>query len=1449
MSKNLKIHEEELDNLLNYDPDLEIDLDEIDPPLETKEVSSNCCTSLWSGTKRLTKRILGFQENQAEYDAFLKSKEYEEDELSDRDTGESTASWVSIILFMWFTPFMKLGRKRPLRLNDLGRLLPLWRPRECTEDLSAHWQSELDNSETRSPSFLRALWRTYRRSLFITGLIRSWRLTSGLSPLILKWVIEVIENPGSKPVWYGVGLVFTNIFIILIGVVMFEHYIIQVYKSEIQTKNAVSGLLYSKLLKLSASAKQSNIHGKLMNLIGSDIGRIWDLVWNVQFIWLTPALTLICFGSVIYVLGVYPALAGFAVMITIVPLSSLVSKKLETLRESQSQLTDARVRVTNEIFHTMKTVKVYALEEHLAKDADEARRAEMEAIRLQQLWRAFNESVNDGTIPLMTLASIFTFVLRGGLLTPSNVFSLVGIYGALHWPFFMITQVISSTVECLVSIRRIQAFLELPEKPGLKLVPVPEGEAPLATGEIRIKNSSFEWEALDIADLDSSEPEDGESIALAYSGPHLSDLTFSAPSGSLTCIVGPVGSGKSSLLNSLLGEMKQISGSVHLLGSIAYAPQIPTLIHATVRENITFGCDFEEEKYAKVIEACALKADFESLLAGDLTVIGERGINLSGGQKARIAMARAVYSDFDIILLDDPLSAVDAHVGHKLFNECIKGLLKTKTVLLVTHQLQYVNHGDQLVVMEQGRIKHFGTPTELQEAGIDLASLLEKFNSELNKHNSQDAHSGLSDSIDDDIDLQNSYGSLHNSHQDSLKTSFESLKNSSGASAVPGIFLHEESLQSQSHVSQLEFATSKANLTENEERGTGSISGAVYKFYFSKKLYWWILVVLVIFIHQALDTFVLTYLGRWTARNTPAMTSPGAPTANSMSFGIENGVLDATPQSEKVGPLKLSKATTNFLIVYGLTCVALVVSQMFKSTLTLLTSCWTGTEIYLVMFNKLLRAPMAFFDTTPKGRIAARCSNDTDKMDNKVGGQVSSVTSLLATILTCIMLVILSAGWWALLLIPLFLAYTGIWNRTIGTFRDLVRLSGNSNAPISTIFSESLNGLYTLRAFKRENSFVEQLYSKLETFTRLKYYESVCGTWINIRVESISALLTLSISLVGVLSRNINPGMMAMAVMYLLYSGDAITELLSAYSSLESNMNSVERIQQYTLIESERPAHIEGHAPPANWPSQGWIKFDKVSYRYRSGLPLVLNNIDFLIKPGEKVGVVGRTGAGKSSVLSALLSLAPLAGGKIIIDDEDISLMGVGDLRSRLSIIPQDPVIFEGSVRRNIDPFGNYGDDEIWNILRRIHLANAIEDLPKKLDSDLGEDGSNFSLGQRQLICVGRALLKRSKILLLDEASSSIDLETDYLLQQTLRSEFADCTTITIAHRLATIMDSDRVLVLDAGTVKEFDTPGNLLSNPNSLFFLLHQQTQSSSHDASLRPQSTIEADSSLSLI
>lgn len=1449
-----------LTSLLSQLEEEELDFIEYDEPR-----SGGWIERAWSGIKNVSKRVLGMQVDPEGYAENRKREEQLADDLADFPSAENDASIVSRVCFSWVGGLVRLGGSRPLYMRDLGELRKTHQPAECAKSLQRAWDDETKDQADHVPSLANALWKTLRYRIMTSGLARVWRLNSGfLEPWLIKKLLVVVENP-ARPgaVWFG--LMWSMIILIAsaLSTILFNIYCQEVIKGEVLVKNSVTSLLYRKLLRLSASSKQSNIHGKLMNLIGSDTTRIQDMMWYLQFFWLSPGLAIVCIISVTFLTSFYAALAGCAVLAVLAPIGAFVAKKMEKLREAQTAITDARVHATNEIFHTMKTVKLYALEEHFAKGADEARQRELKTLLKLQLVRAVSESINDAMIPIMSLATLATFVLRGGVLTPSIAFAVLSTFGALHWPFIMITSSISATVECFVSIRRMEEFLSLPEVPGL------QQSEEVESGEISIKDASFAWE------FEES----------------LKNINFNAKKGTLTCIVGPIGSGKSSLLNTMLGEMRKISGHVHVRGKISYAPQTPFLLHTTVRENITFGQEFDEERYAKTIEACALQADLDVLLAGDQTVIGERGINLSGGQKARIAMARAVYSDTEIVLLDDPLSAVDAHVGHKLFNECIKELLKEKTVLLVTHQLQYVTHGDFLVVMANGQIEHSGTPSQLREAGVDLAALIDQFNEELNKfHADHDATDAKKSDDNEELDLDGSFGSVHLTH--SAGSSNGSLNKSRRLHTSNGIdpHAHTNGATDPSQISilndvhyhsdlsedQQKAVKSSVNVTSKEERGTGSIGAAVYRFYFGVKWKWWALALLLVILHQVLTFGLQIYVGRWSAKNTPAgnktnialpssshsssyvlfdhitFTPSDLPTTNgvnSVYISSAHHLLDyvyeagsefasklgstgaffgdiASKFSASAAKNKVPSSTKTFLAIYTAGSLLIVFLQMLRISIILVVSTWTGKAVYLKMFDRLIHAPMSFFDTTPKGRIASRCASDTDSMDSKLGEPLYSGVVGLSALISTLTVTFISVGWWALAFVPVMIINISIFNRVIGPFRDATRLDGNAKAPLNTLFSESLNGLYTLRAFKREPEFATEMLHKVDGASRTYYYRQALERWLNIRVGILGAVTSAVLGSVAVFStRSIDPGLVAVALVGLLENSHAVGYLIHDYAHVETYMNSVERIKQYTEIQVERPQIIDHCRPPKDWPQYGCIKFENVSFRYRPGLPLVLNEISLLIKPGEKIGVVGRTGAGKSSLLSALLSLSPISTGRIMIDDEDISKMGVGDLRSRLSIIPQDPVIFDGTIRHNLDPFGHYEDKDIWETIRRVHLLDVIDALPSKLDEKMAEDGANLSLGQRQLICVGRALLKHSKILLLDEASSSIDLETDYLLQKTLRTEFSHCTTITIAHRLATIMDSDRVLVLDAGKVKEFDAPNILLARPDSLFSLLHQQT------------------------
>lgn len=1510
----------------------------------------------------------------------------DDDQLSDNLTAEAQASWLNGVFFIWFQSIIDLAAARTsLALKHIPKLLDKHDPEVQSLDLQSQWRAELERSKRKStfgyrpsheekekrdkskeieeeditwevkeikpPSLVKAMYLTFRweyLQAFIPRLIKA--VGSFVGPWMIKMIISLIENPerSAKSTVWGMFLLMILSLNLIISSAALQKYWHIAAATSIHMKSGITSLLYEKLLRLSAKAKQSNVAGKLTNLIASDVTRLQDTVTYLHFLWATPLMMIICFILVSLIMGVLPTLAGFGVFFAFAPASAYVAWTLEKIRAQCVLLTDTRVKATNEIFATIKTVKVYALEDLFTDTSNKARESELRTIRKFQLWKAVHNTLNFSLVPLMTVATFVVFIAyhKTGF-TASSAFSVISLYYVLKWPFSMLAQVVSNIVESRVSIRRIEEFLALPELPG---VPSSHG---VDLGEIRINRASFSW--------------DVEAQELSGAPPDLQHISLHCKPGTLTCIIGPVGAGKSSLLNVILGEIEQTNSpssknafngnhfpensssaseipSCAVNGTVCYAPQTPFLSHATVRENILFGKPYDEKKYFDTISSCALQTDFDMLIAGDMTAIGERGINLSGGQKARIAMARAVYSDADIYLLDDPLSAVDAHVGHKLFNDAIKGILKHKTVVLVTHQLQFVTHGDQLVIMQHGQITNSGTPSELKDQGVLVEALLEKFNASLETSDSASNASSSSSSRNNYTD-NNAENNNHPKKQANSMTTSSEIANQNGNSQFPGLLAPiatggDVSLTSQSssliapspiapepgtmqptknstdyeavasngnastskeengidkketlQERQKEAATSKANVEQKEERAVGHISFAVYKFYFGQKLKWWIIALLLILLHRGIDIFLKVWIADWSDKQKPNAPNPPPNNATmsmfSMSSSIQGPRYDASEEASTylgfvngatvllsggidmiMWPLsgmitedwtqvnaigsvenqkeisdfgkstfagteptsKVSEATVKFLWVFVIGNLGLAVAQMIKESTILMVTCATGRAVYMSMFNRLLRAPMSFFDTTPKGRIAARFSSDTDAMDNQLGQILTTVCDNLAQLLGSLVSIALSVHWFVLGMIPMITGYVHFYNRFINAYRELTRLTGTTKAPIFSQFSETLNGLYTLRAYGAQERSVKRLYENLDANQRVYFSSVTAARWLGIRMDLLGAILISGVAFVALINRSINPGLMGMALSYCLLNTELINGFIRGLSDIESRMNSVERIEQYTKIDTERDAFISEYSPPSSWPSRGAITFDSVSLRYRQGLPLVLDGISFKIRAGEKIGIVGRTGAGKSSILTALLQLAELEGlGTITIDDYDISRVGVQQLRSRLSVIPQDPCIFDGNVRRNVDPFGDHNDAEIWETLRRVHLHDSIKSLPEGLDAQLADEGANLSLGQRQLLCVARAILRRSQILLLDEASSSIDLETDYLLQRTLRTEFSDCTTITIAHRLATIMDSDRVMVLEAGKVKEFDSPSSLLQNPNSTFYLLHQQAQSSS--------------------
>ncbi|KAH9747858.1 ABC transporter C family member 2 [Citrus sinensis] len=887
----------------------------------------------------------------------------------------------------------------------------------------------------------------------------------------------------------------------------------------------------------------------------------------------------------------------------------------------------------------------------------------------------------------------------------------------LSW--FRKAQFLSAVVNANVSLQRLEELLLAEERILMPNSPL-EPELPA----VSIKNGNFSWDS---------------------KSPTLSNINLDIPVGSLVAIVGGTGEGKTSLVSAMLGELPPLKdASVVIRGTVAYVPQISWIFNATLRKNILFGSEFDPAKYWKTIDVSALQHDLDLLPDRDLTEIGERGVNISGGQKQRVSMARAVYSNSDVYIFDDPLSALDAHVGRQVFNSCIKEELRGKTRILVTNQLHFLPHVDRIILVSEGMIKEEGTFEELSKHGRLFQKLME--------------NAGKMEEMEE-----------REEKDDSINSNQEVSKPVANQVVQVNEFPKNESYTKKGK-------RGRSVLVKQEERETGIVSGSVLTRYKNALGGLWVIMILFA---CYLSTEVLrisssTWLSFWTDQSTSKNYNPGF-----------------------------------YIAIYTILAFGQVTVTLLNSYWLIISSLRAAKRLHDSMLNSILRAPMLFFHTNPIGRVINRFSRDL--------GIVSTISL------------------WAIM--PLLILFYAAYLYYQSTAREVKRLDSITRSPVYAQFGEALNGLSTIRAFKAYDRMAKINGKSMDNNIRFTLANTSSNRWLTIRLETLGGIMIWLIATFAVMQNGRAENQVAFAsTMGLLLSYTLnITNLLSGVlrqaSRAENSLNAVERVGTYIDLPSEAPGMVESNRPPPAWPSSGSIKFEDVVLRYRPELPPVLHGLSFTVSPSEKVGIVGRTGAGKSSMLNALFRIVELERGKISIDGCDVSKFGLTDLRKVLSIIPQSPVLFSGTVRFNLDPFNEHTDADLWEALERAHLKDVIRKNSFGLAAEVSEGGENFSVGQRQLLSLARALLRRSKILVLDEATAAVDVRTDALIQRTIREEFKSCSMLIIAHRLNTIIDCDRILVLDAGQVQTFlqvlehDTPEALLLREDSAFSRMVQST------------------------
>uniref|UniRef100_A0A8C7LGF4 Canalicular multispecific organic anion transporter 2-like n=1 Tax=Oncorhynchus kisutch TaxID=8019 RepID=A0A8C7LGF4_ONCKI len=1188
--------------------------------------------------------------------------------------------------------------------------------------------------DPKKPSFLRSLIKAFGPYFLIGSAFKLLQdLITFVNPQLLKLLISFTKQKGA-PTWWGYALAFLMFFAAFLQTLILHQHFQYCFVTGMRLRTSIIGAIYRKSLIITNAAKRTSTVGEIVNLMSVDAQRFMDLTTFLNMLWSAPLQIILALYFLWQNLGP-SVLAGVAVMILLIPLNAAIAVRTRAYQVEQMQYKDARIKLMNEILNGIKVLKLYAWESSFKEKVLEIRQKELNVLRKTAYLGALSTMAWTSApfLVALTTFAVYVTVDKNNILDAEKAFVSLSLFNILRFPLNMLPQVISSIVQASVSLKRIQDFLSHDE-----LDPESVDRTNTATdSSVTVVNGKFTWAKQD--------------------PPALHNINLMVPQGSLLAVVGHVGCGKSSLVSALLGEMEKMEGDISIQGSVAYVPQQAWIQNATLRDNILFGKAYNEHKYRCCLDACALTQDLEVLPGGDLTEIGEKGINLSGGQRQRVSLARALYNEADVYLLDDPLSAVDAHVAKHIFDQVIgpEGALQGKTRILVTHGISFLPQVDNIVVMVEGRVSEMGSYQELLKQNGAFAEFLRNY------------------SLEDIIEEDEATGRTTCYYSTGVFESYPTMSVALLVFCSTATWKHAES-DSEKKLPKVE------KLIQAETAETGRVKSKVFWEY--AKAVGPLLSLFICFLYgcqSAASIGANVWLSQWT--------NDAAQNVTQENVSMRVGVYAALGMAQG-----LLVMVSSFTLAMG--------------------NIGAARKLHYALLDNKFHTPQSFFDTTPIGRVINRFSKDIYVIDEALPSTVLMFLGTFFSSLSTMIVIVASTPIFAVVIAPLAFIYIFVQRFYVATSRQLKRLESVSRSPIYSHFSETVTGSSVIRAYCRHDAFVLMSDMKVDENQKSYYPGIVSNRWLGVRIEFIGNCIVLFAALFAVIGKDkLNPGLVGLSVSYALLVTMSLNWMVRMTSDLESNIVAVERVKEYSETKTEAPWEVEDKKPSPDWPSEGNVEFSDYSVRYREGLELVLKNLTVSVKGGEKIGIVGRTGAGKSSMTLCLFRLLEAAGGEITIDGVKISEIGLHDLRSKLTIIPQEPVLFSGSLRMNLDPFERYSDGEVWKALELSHLNKFVSNQPAKLELECSEGGENLSVGQRQLVCLARALLRKTRILILDEATAAIDLETDDLIQSTIRTQFEDCTVFTIAHRLNTIMDYTRVLVLDKGQIAEFDTPTNLL--------------------------------------
>ncbi|KAG8995316.1 hypothetical protein FRB94_009288 [Tulasnella sp. JGI-2019a] len=1387
------------------------------------------------------------------------------------------ANIMSQLTYSWITPIITLGYQRPLQALDLWKLDASRKAEFLSKKLDASWKrrceraeewnAKLDSGETKAPVMKRIKWtlqslgrqgpyevreRRWRkidgrqepnlawalnevlgRSFWIGGFFKVIGDTAQLMcPLLSKDIITFAQQRANGEshahIGKGVGLAI-GLFLMSIVASICQH---QFYWRSMQTgvlaRATLISSIYKRGLTLTPKSRARHSNAALMNHMSTDISRVDFAAQCIHAAWTAPIQVAICLALLIAQLGP-SALAGFAVFIILTPVQKRMMGIQLKVRGQSMKHTDERASILQELLGGMRIIKYFCYERPFLGRIQKVRKQELVGI----WWISIIKAANMATaLSVPVLASVLAFVvysLSGHDQNPAIIFTSLGFFQLLRQPLMIFPRALGATTDAknafsrLTPVWKAETFAPSTDGTSSSTIHI-DPSSPYA---IHVENADFQWEEPPLPPpsktLKKNKVNKTAPPTPTTQEPFsIQDISMSIPKkdkdreGQVWAVVGPVGSGKSSLLQAMIGEMKQTGGNGKVVfgGKVAYCAQVAWIQNASVRENILFGVDWDEERYWRAVRDAALMMDLEILPNGDLTEIGEKGINLSGGQKQRVNIARALYADADIVILDDPLSAVDAHVGEALFTNAILSACRSKgkTVLLVTHALHFLPRVDYILHVVSGKIVEQGTYHQL-----------------VNANGGNGAFARLTTEFS--IDIQRAEGDADMEGE----TQVEAAK----VKAATKMSVEEVKRKVGEKIGGKAAGTGKieGRLMKAEKRSIGSIqtSGpyespprlvqistlnprrfAVYSTYIKAGNGWWTmpLIILAGVLMQASQVLSSYWLIWWQA--------------NTFHHG-----------------------SAFYMGVYAALGVGQAIFTFLLGVSMALLSFYACVGLHHQALGKVFHAPMSFFDTTPLGRILGVFGKDIDAIDNQLADSLRMTSLILASALGSVVIITVLLHYFIVVIAVLLLGYWYFVAYYRESARELKRLDGSLRSLLYGHFSESLGGLTTIRAYGSVARFFRDNEYFMDLENRALFLTTTNQRWLAIRLDFMGSILLFVVAIMAAAGTNsINPAQIGLALTYCTSLTQILGGVTMQFAEVENNMNAVERIVHYTrddFIEQEAAYEVPETKPLADWPQGGSLQFRDVVMRYRPNLPPVLHGISLDIREGEKIGVVGRTGAGKSSLMIALYRVVELSGGSIWLDGIDISTLGLFDLRSKISIIPQDPLLFSGTIRSNLDPFSRLEDAKLYDALRRAHLVTAPpstarpsgeadgEDSSPKglavnrftLETPIEPEGANLSVGERSLLSLARALVRDEiKLVVMDEATASVDMETDAAIQQTISKEFGGKTLLCIAHRLRTIIHYDRVLVLEQGRVAEFDTPLNLFRQDGSIFRSLCDQSK-----------------------